>query len=109
MADAQLLQFPAPRAGAAEDEGDLRAARSGDVRAFEALYRHHVARIYALCLRMTGQPSLAEDCTQECFISAWRALAGFKATVISLIHLIHLLLRLVSIPPCRLDGSEAGS
>jgi len=49
------------------------------VRAFEALYRHHVARIYALCLRMTGQPSLAEDCTQECFISAWRALAGFKA------------------------------
>ena len=79
VADAQLLQFPAPRAGAAEDEGDLRAARSGDVRAFEALYRHHVARIYALCLRMTGQPSLAEDCTQECFISAWRALAGFKA------------------------------
>ena len=79
VADAQLLQFPAPQADAAEDEGDLRAARSGDVRAFEVLYHHHVARIYALCLRMTGQPSLAEDCTQECFISAWRALAGFKA------------------------------
>ncbi len=49
------------------------------MRAFEALYRQHVARVYALCLRMTGQPALAEDCTQECFISAWRALAGFKA------------------------------
>ncbi len=79
VADAQLLQFPAPPPGAAEDEGELRAARSGDVRAFEALYRRHVTRIYALCLRMTGQASLAEDCTQECFISAWRALAGFKA------------------------------
>ena len=79
VANAQLLQFRAPKPGASKDDSDLRAARSGDVRAFEALYRQHVARIYALCLRMTGQPSLAEDCTQECFISAWRALAGFKA------------------------------
>ena len=45
---------------------------------FAAFYRHHVARVYALCLRLTGQPALAEDCTQECFISAWRALADFR-------------------------------
>jgi len=56
----------------------LGRALRGDVRAFEQLYRLHVGRVYALCLRMTGQPALAEDCTQECFIAAWRALPGFE-------------------------------
>jgi len=45
---------------------------------FEALYRAHVGQVYGLCLRLTGQPALAEDCTQECFIKAWRALPGFE-------------------------------
>jgi RNA polymerase sigma-70 factor (ECF subfamily) len=45
---------------------------------FEDLYRTHVGRVYGLCLRLTGQPALAEDCTQECFISAWRALPSFE-------------------------------
>jgi RNA polymerase sigma-70 factor, ECF subfamily len=45
---------------------------------FEALYRAHVGQVYGLCLRMTGQPALAEDCTQECFIAAWRALPAFE-------------------------------
>jgi RNA polymerase sigma-70 factor (ECF subfamily) len=45
---------------------------------FEALYRAHVGQVYGLCLRLTGQPTLAEDCTQECFIKAWRALPGFE-------------------------------
>ncbi len=45
---------------------------------FEAIYRAHVDQIYGLCLRMTGQSALAEDCTQECFIAAWRALPAFE-------------------------------
>lgn len=45
---------------------------------FEALYRAHVGQVYGLCLRLTGQPALAEDCTQDCFIAAWRALSGFE-------------------------------
>jgi RNA polymerase sigma-70 factor (ECF subfamily) len=45
---------------------------------FEAIYRSHVDQVYGLCLRMTGQPALAEDCTQECFIAAWRALPAFE-------------------------------
>ena len=44
---------------------------------FEAIYRAHVDQVYGLCLRMTGQSALAEDCTQECFIAAWRALPTF--------------------------------
>jgi RNA polymerase sigma-70 factor (ECF subfamily) len=45
---------------------------------FETIYRAHVDAVYGLCLRMTGQPALAEDCTQECFIAAWRALPTFE-------------------------------
>ena len=56
----------------------LRAARQGDVAAFEQLYRHFVGRIYGLCLRMTGNVSDAEDCTQEAFINAWRKLDTYR-------------------------------
>src|SRR5579871_2249867 len=56
----------------------IERARAGDSRAFERLYREHSGRVYGLCLRMTRQPSLAEDCTQETFINAWRALAQFE-------------------------------
>ena len=53
-------------------------ARNGDTRAFERLYREHAGRVYGLCLRMTREPHLAEDCTQETFINAWRALSQFE-------------------------------
>lgn len=56
----------------------LQRACAGDVRAFERLYREHVGRVYGLCLRMTRDPAVAEDCTQETFINAWKALARFE-------------------------------
>jgi RNA polymerase sigma-70 factor, ECF subfamily len=56
----------------------IQRARSGDTRAFERLYREHVGKVYGLCLRMTRDPALAEDCTQETFINAWRALDRFE-------------------------------
>jgi RNA polymerase sigma-70 factor (ECF subfamily) len=62
-----------------EWEGALvQRARAGDVRAFERLYREHVGRVYGLCLRMTRDPAMAEDCTQETFINAWKALERFE-------------------------------
>lgn len=56
----------------------LELARRGEVGAFEALYRHCVGRVFALCLRMTGDRALAEDCTQETFVKAWRKLESFR-------------------------------
>jgi RNA polymerase sigma-70 factor (ECF subfamily) len=53
-------------------------ARSGDTRAFERLYREHAGKVYGLCLRMTRDVALAEDCTQETFVNAWRALDRFE-------------------------------
>src|SRR2546423_15285961 len=51
----------------------VQRACTGDTRAFERLYREHAGRVYGLCLRMTRDTHLAEDCTQETFINAWRA------------------------------------
>jgi len=56
----------------------VRQAQDGDVHAFEALYREHSGRIYGLCLRISGNPSLAEDLTQEAFIRAWTRLETFQ-------------------------------
>src|SRR4029077_7702186 len=53
-------------------------AVKGDTRAFERLYREHAGRVYGLCLRMTRDVQLAEDCTQDTFINAWRALPKFE-------------------------------
>jgi len=61
------------------DEDRLVArARNGDVRAFEALYRLNNGRIHALCLRLAGDVSIAEECTQEAFVTAWQKLEGFR-------------------------------
>src|SRR5271170_1263764 len=60
-------------------EGALvQRAVAGDTRAFERLYREHSGRVYGLCLRMTRDAQIAEDCTQETFINAWKALARFE-------------------------------
>ncbi len=61
-----------------EDAPLIDAARSGDRRAFEALYRLHVGRVYALCLRLTAHVETAEELTQEAFIRAWQRLASFR-------------------------------
>jgi RNA polymerase sigma-70 factor (ECF subfamily) len=42
------------------------------------LYREHAGRVYGLCLRLTRDPAHAEDCAQETFINAWRALDRFE-------------------------------
>ncbi len=70
-------------AGPAGDQIDwvtalIQRARQGDSPAFERLYREYSGRVYGLCLRMTRDPAAAEDCVQEAFINAWRALDRFE-------------------------------
>ena len=71
FAIAESLNRPQP------DE-TLRRARTGDLKAFEQLYRRKVGRVYALCLRMTSDPARAQDHTQETFVRAWRALGSYR-------------------------------
>ncbi|MDY0109766.1 MAG: RNA polymerase sigma factor [Candidatus Krumholzibacteria bacterium] len=60
-------------------ETDLVAAASrGDQDAFEQIYRRHVDRVHALCLRWCGDPDQAEQLVQAAFVQAWRHLPGFR-------------------------------
>ncbi len=50
----------------------------GDTAAFEELYHRHFRRVYALCLRMTGDPTKAEDLTQDVFIQLFNKIGSFR-------------------------------
>ena len=56
----------------------VRRAQSGDADAFEGVYRAHVGRIHALCLRMSGDTQHAESLTQDVFVRAWEKLSSFR-------------------------------
>jgi RNA polymerase sigma factor (sigma-70 family) len=62
------------------DEAHLvRRAQGGDRRAFEALYRSHVERIFATLWRIAGGvEARAEELTQDAFVRAWQKLPGFR-------------------------------
>lgn len=61
-----------------DDQALVAAAQSGCTASFESLYRLHSGRVYALCLRLAGDPSVAEELTQVTFVRAWDKLAGFR-------------------------------
>lgn len=60
------------------DTALVERARAGDSAAFERLYRDHVGRIYALCLRLSGDGARAEELTQDAFVRAWQKLGTFR-------------------------------
>jgi RNA polymerase sigma-70 factor (ECF subfamily) len=59
-------------------ERDVELAQQGDVSAFERLYRSNCGRVYALCIRMVGNPTLAEELVQDIFVRAWQKLGSFR-------------------------------
>jgi len=56
----------------------LRRAQNGDAQAFDELMTVHEKRIYALCLRMTGNREDALDCAQDAMLRIWRALGSYR-------------------------------
>jgi RNA polymerase sigma-70 factor, ECF subfamily len=56
----------------------IRLACEGDSRAFECLYKLHSRRVYGLCLRIAGNPTEAEDLTQEAFLQLFRKIHTFR-------------------------------
>ena len=53
-------------------------AQAGDQTAFRDLYRQHAGRVYALCLRLTGDGRDAEERTQDVFVRLWDKLGSFR-------------------------------
>ena len=56
----------------------VEAAQAGDLVAFERLYRDNERRVFALCLRLSSDPALAEELTQDVFVRAWSKLGTFR-------------------------------
>lgn len=67
------------RSEAAVRERELVAqAQGGDVTAFEQLYRNNANRVYGLCLRLSGDATLAQELAQDVFVRAWQRLGTFR-------------------------------
>ena len=61
------------------DEDLMPLVERKDADAFEVLYDRHGGAAYSLAHRIVGDRGVAEDVTQEAFISVWRSGARFDA------------------------------
>jgi RNA polymerase sigma-70 factor, ECF subfamily len=59
-------------------ESAVSRAQHGDVDAFGDLYREHAGRVFALCVRMSGDRIHAQELMQDVFVRAWERLASFR-------------------------------
>jgi RNA polymerase sigma factor (sigma-70 family) len=57
----------------------VREACAGDERAFVELISANRAAVWAVCLRITGNPHDAEDALQDALVAAWRNITQFRA------------------------------
>jgi RNA polymerase sigma-70 factor, ECF subfamily len=60
------------------EAADVAMAAAGDQRAFERIYRLHVARIHSLARRMAGSEGDADELTQDVFVRAWERLGTYR-------------------------------
>ena len=56
----------------------LAMARGGDVDAFNRLVMLHQDAVYGFSISLTRQPAIADDVTQETFISAFRSISKMR-------------------------------
>jgi RNA polymerase sigma-70 factor, ECF subfamily len=59
-------------------ESVVSRAQHGDVEAFGELYREHAGRVFALCIRMSGDRVQATELMQDVFVRAWQRLGSFR-------------------------------
>jgi RNA polymerase sigma-70 factor (ECF subfamily) len=60
------------------ERNQLERARQGDADAFAELVERYSSRIYGACFGFLGNRQDAEDCVQDTFIKAWRALGDYN-------------------------------
>jgi len=72
------LQVASPASDRESQAEIIQRAAEGDPTAFECLYRSHCKRVYAICLRMVGNTTDAEDLTQEAFLLLFRKIHTFR-------------------------------
>lgn len=72
------------------DNALLRRLKAGDEAAYDELVRAYAPRLLAVAQRYVGDAATAEDCVQEAFLSAFRALENFegRSTLATWLHRI---------------------
>ena len=78
-----IMAEPVPRSESepsapVEEDVLVRAARRGDLNAYDELVKRYQERIYATIYHMTSNHEDANDLAQESFIKAFQALKSFK-------------------------------
>jgi RNA polymerase sigma-70 factor, ECF subfamily len=113
--------FPPIASNKLSEAEAIRGAQAGDEAMFEYLYRLHCRRVYAVCLRMAGNATEAEDLTQETFLLLFRTIHTFRGESAFSTWLHRLAINLVlahfrkkSLPVVSIQGtsdpdSETGS
>jgi RNA polymerase sigma-70 factor (ECF subfamily) len=79
--EAGLTRPPTPWGPVAlgqSEAADVALAAAGDQRAFERLYRLHVARVHSLAQRMAGFDGDPDELTQDVFVRAWERLGTYR-------------------------------
>jgi RNA polymerase sigma-70 factor (ECF subfamily) len=61
-------------AGPSKNEAGIRS----ELPLFEEIFKLHHRKVYAICFRMTGEATEAEDLTQEVFVQVFRKLDTFR-------------------------------
>ena len=107
-------QFSSRTSDKESEAETIQRASEGDPTAFECLYRSHCKRVYAICLRMVGNTTDAEDLTQEAFLLLFRKLQTFRGeSAFStwlhrlVVNTVLMHLRKKSLPAVSMEGSSA--
>lgn len=61
-----------------EDQAVVQAVLRGRTEAFRFLVDRHKGRLYSIVFKLVGDPDVAEELTQDCFVRAYTGLRGFR-------------------------------
>jgi len=75
---AAAVEFGRGRIVSTDDQVKNEGRIRGDLQSFEELFKLHHGKVFAVCLRMTGNSAEAEDLSQEVFVQVFRKLGTFR-------------------------------
>ena len=62
----------------ADEPALIERAQGGELAAFDRLVRQHQQQVFAVALRMLGDPDEAQDVAQDAFVRAFRSIGAFR-------------------------------
>ena len=99
---ALIIEMPLEEARSEPTDDDLlRRAAHGDQEAFELVYRRYHRVVYRFARAMTGAPDVAEDVTQDVFVTLIRQLHRYDPTRAAFTTYLYGIVRNVSLNKLR--------